>query len=131
MEKNKNIIFAIVIIILIIAVVIVMSLSGTNKSVIQSPNSEEISEIIQDKSVTIIDVRTAEEYKAGHVEGAINIPYDEIENEVNYDKDQTIAVYCRTGVRSSEAAKILEKMGYTKIYDLGGIEDFNVELTTD
>ena len=131
MEKNKNIIFAIVIIILIIAVVIVMSLSGTNKSVIQSPNSEEISEIIQDKSVTIIDVRTAEEYKTGHVEGAINIPYDEIENEVNYDKDQTIAVYCRTGVRSSEAAKTLEKMGYTKIYDLGGIEDFNVELTTD
>lgn len=131
MEKNKNIIFAIVIIILIIAVVIVMSLSGTNKSVIQSPNSEEISEIIQDKSITIIDVRTAEEYKTGHVEGAINIPYDEIENEVNYDKDQTIAVYCRTGVRSSEAAKTLEKMGYTKIYDLGGIEDFNVELTTD
>ena len=131
MEKNKNIIFAVVIIILIIAVVIVMSLSGTNKSVIQSPNSEEISEIIQDKSITIIDVRTAEEYKTGHVEGAINIPYDEIENEVNYDKDQTIAVYCRTGVRSSEAAKTLEKMGYTKIYDLGGIEDFNVELTTD
>lgn len=131
MEKNKNVIFAIVIIILIIAVVIVMSLSGTNKSVIQSPNSEEISEIIQDKSITIIDVRTAEEYKTGHVEGAINIPYDEIENEVNYDKDQTIAVYCRTGVRSSEAAKTLEKMGYTKIYDLGGIEDFNVELTTD
>lgn len=131
MEKNKNIIFAIVIIILIIAVVIVMSLSGTNKSVIQSLNSEEISEIIQDKSVTIIDVRTAEEYKTGHVEGAINIPYDEIENEVNYDKDQTIAVYCRTGVRSSETAKTLEKMGYTKIYDLGGIEDFNVELTTD
>ena len=131
MEKNKNIIFAIVIIILIIAVVIVMSLSGTNKSVIQSPNSEEISEIIQDKSVTIIDVRTAEEYKTGHVEGAINIPYDEIENEVNYDKNQALAVYCRTGVRSSEAAKTLEKMGYMKIYDLGGIEDFNVELTTD
>lgn len=131
MEKNKNIIFAIVIIILIIAVVIVMSLSGTNKSVIQSPNSEEISEIIQDKSVIIIDVRTAEEYKTGHVEGAINIPYDEIENEVNYDKDKTIAVYCRTGVRSSETAKTLEKMGYTKIYDLGGLENFNVELTTD
>lgn len=131
MEKNKNIIFAIVIIILIIAVVIVMSLSGTNKSVIQSPNSEEISEIIQDKSVIIIDVRTAEEYKTGHVEGAINIPYDEIEKKVNYDKEQAIAVYCRTGVRSSEAAKTLEKMGYTKIYDLGGIEDFNVELTTD
>lgn len=61
----------------------------------------------------------------------INIPFDEVENEVNYDKDQALAVYCRTGVRSSEAAKTLEKMGYMKIYDLGGIEDFNVELTTD
>ncbi len=131
MEKNKNIIFAIVIIILIIAVVVVMSLSGTSNSVIQLPNSTEISEIIKNKNITIIDVRTAEEYKTGHVEGAINIPYDEIEKKVNYDKEQAIAVYCRTGVRSSEAAKTLEKMGYTKIYDLGGIENFNVELTKD
>ena len=131
MEKNKNIIFAFIIIILIVAVVVVMSLSGTSNSVIQLPNSTEISEIIKNKNITIIDVRTAEEYKTGHVEGAINIPYDEIENEVNYDKEQAIAVYCRTGVRSSEAAKTLEKMGYTKIYDLGGIENFNVELTKD
>ena len=131
MEKNKNIIFAIVIIILIVAVVVVMSLSGTSNSVIQTPTSAEISEIIKNKNITIIDVRTDEEYKTGHVEGAINIPYDEIEKKVNYDKDQAIAVYCRTGVRSSEAAKTLEKMGYTKIYDLGGIENFNVELTKD
>lgn len=131
MEKNKNIIFAFIIIILIVAVVVVMSLSGTSNSVIQLPNSTEISEIIKNKNITIIDVRTAEEYKTGHVEGAINIPYDEIEKKVNYDKEQAIAVYCRTGVRSSEAAKTLEKMGYTKIYDLGGIENFNVELTKD
>ena len=131
MKKNKNLIFVFLIILLIVAVFIVMILGGNSKSVIQTPTSEEISQIIQDKKITIIDVRTKEEYESGHIKGAINIPDTEIENEVNYDKDKAIAVYCRTGVRSSEAAKTLEKMGYTKIYDLGGITNMNVELTTD
>lgn len=131
MKKNKNLIFVFLIILLIVAVFIVMTLGGNSKSVIQTPTSEEISQIIQDKNITIIDVRTKEEYESGHIKGAINIPDTEIENEVNYDKDKAIAVYCRTGVRSSEAAKTLEKMGYTKIYDLGGITNMNVELTTD
>lgn len=131
MEKNKNIVFAIIIIILTVAVIIVMALSSANKSVIKTPNSKEISAIMQNKDIIIIDVRTADEYKAAHVEGAVNIPNDEIENRVNYDKNKPIAVYCQTGVRSSEAAKTLEKMGYTKIYDLGGIENFNVDLTTN
>lgn len=131
MKKNKNLIFVFLIILLIVAVFIVMILGGNSKSVIQTPTSEEISQIIQDKNITIIDVRTKEEYESGHIKGAINIPDTEIENEVNYDKDKAIAVYCRTGVRSSEAAKTLEKMGYTKIYDLGGIKNMNIELTTD
>ncbi len=131
MKKNKNLIFVFLIILLIVAVFIVMTLGGNSKSVIQTPTSEEISQIIQDKNITIIDVRTKEEYESGHIKGAINIPDTEIENEVNYDKDKAIAVYCRTGVRSSETAKTLEKMGYTKIYDLGGITNMNVELTTD
>lgn len=131
MKKNKNLIFVFLIILLIVAVFIVMIIGGNSKSVIQTPTSEEISQIIQDKNITIIDVRTKEEYESGHIKGAINIPDTEIENEVNYDKDKAIAVYCRTGVRSSEAAKTLEKMGYTKIYDLGGIKNMNIELTTD
>ena len=131
MKKNKNLIFVFLIILLIVAVFIVMIIGGNSKSVIQTPTSEEISQIIQDKNITIIDVRTKEEYELGHIKGAINIPDTEIENEVNYDKNKAIAVYCRTGVRSSEAAKTLEKMGYTKIYDLGGIKNMNIELTTD
>lgn len=131
MKKNKNLIFVFLIILLIVAVFIVMIIGGNSKAVIQTPTSEEISQIIQDKNITIIDVRTKEEYESGHIKGAINIPDTEIENEVNYDKDKAIAVYCRTGVRSSEAAKTLEKMGYTKIYDLGGIKNMNIELTTD
>ena len=129
MEKNKNIIFVVLIVVLIVAIIVVMSFSKSSESVIQTLNSEEVSEIIQDESLIIIDVRTEEEYESGHIEKAINIPYTEIESKVNYDKDQAIAVYCRTGVRSSEAAKTLEKMGYTKIYDLGGVENIDVELT--
>ena len=129
MEKNKNIIFVVLIIVLIVAIIVVMSFSKSSESVIQTLNSEEVSEIIQDESLIIIDVRTEEEYESGHIEKAINIPYTEIESKVNYDKDQAIAVYCRTGVRSSEAAKTLEKMGYTKIYNLGGVENIDVELT--
>ncbi len=131
MKKNKNLIFTIFIIILIIAVIIVMFLGKSGKSIIQTPSSKEISEIIQNKNITIIDVRTQKEYESGHIKGAINIPVTEIEAEINYDKDKPIAVYCRTGARSSEAAKTLEKMGYTKIYDLGGIQNMNVELTTN
>ena len=129
MEKNKNIIFVVLIIVLIVAIIVVMSFSKSSESVIQTLNSEEVSEIIQDESLIIIDVRTEEEYESGHIEKAINIPYTEIESKVNYDKNQAIAVYCRTGVRSSEAAKTLEKMGYTKIYNLGGVENIDVELT--
>ena len=129
MEKNKNIIFVVLIVVLIVAIIVVMSFSKSSESVIQTLNSEEVSEIIQDESLIIIDVRTEEEYESGHIEKAINIPYTEIESNVNYDKNQALAVYCRTGVRSSEAAKTLEKMGYTKIYDLGGVENIDVELT--
>ena len=129
MEKNKNIIFVVLIVVLIVAIIVVMSFSKSSESVIETLNSEEVYEIIQDESLIIIDVRTEEEYESGHIEKAINIPYTEIESKVNYDKNQAIAVYCRTGVRSSEAAKTLEKMGYTKIYDLGGVENIDVELT--
>ena len=129
MEKNKNIIFVVLIVVLIVAIIVVMSFSKSSESVIQTLNSGEVSEIIQDESLIIIDVRTEEEYESGHIEKAINIPYTEIESKVNYDKNQAIAVYCRTGVRSSEAAKTLEKMGYTKIYNLGGVENIDVELT--
>lgn len=132
MEKNtKNKILLIIIIILLILVFIVTMISLNKPSVIQKPNTNEIKEIIQDENVILIDVRTKVEYDSGHIKGAINIPNTEIGNTINYDKNKIIAVYCRTGKRSSEAAKTLAKLGYTKIYDLGGIENMNIKLTTD
>lgn len=72
-----------------------------------------------------IDVRTAEEYNAGHLEGAINIPYDEIEQKieaVSTDKTADIQLYCRSGRRSGIALETLRGMGYSKVTNAGAYE---------
>lgn len=76
------------------------------------------------KDFVLLDVRTMAEFRSGYIEGAINIPLQilpyEVENEIAR-KDQTIVLYCRRGVRTIMAAEILEDLGYTSIYDMGGI----------
>ncbi len=78
-------------------------------------------------SFVLVDVRTNEEYMEAHIEGALLLPNEEIETsaaDVLTDKSATILVYCRSGRRSAEAAKKLAEMGYTAIYDFGGIIDW-------
>ena len=67
----------------------------------------------------IIDVRTTDEYNESHIANAINIPVDNI-NEITYDKDIKIILYCASGVRSAKAAKALVDAGYTNVYNLDG-----------
>ena len=72
-----------------------------------------------------IDVRTAEEYQAGHLEGAINIPYDEIKQKisaVSTDKTADILLYCRSGRRSGIALETLRSLGYSKVTNAGAYE---------
>lgn len=70
----------------------------------------------------LIDVRTTEEFASGYINGAVNIPIDSIANRLSeIPKDQPVVLYCRSGNRSAQAARILENAGYTNIYDLGGI----------
>lgn len=82
--------------------------------------------------VIILDVRTIEEYNDGHIKNAVLLPYDEIgalAEETLPDKQALILVYCRTGRRSEIAAKDLVSMGYTAVFDFGGIEtDWNGEV---
>ena len=78
----------------------------------------------------ILDVRTQEEYDEAHIPGAIVIPNTEIEARAESelpDKDQMILVYCRSGRRSKLAAEILVELGYTNIYEFGGIIDWPYE----
>ncbi|MBW9212699.1 MULTISPECIES: rhodanese-like domain-containing protein [Terrabacteria group] len=76
------------------------------------------------KDYQIVDVRREDEFKEGHIEGAVLIPNESIQNEAPKElsrKDQTIFVYCRSGNRSRQAAKKLAALGYTKVYEMGGI----------
>ena len=79
----------------------------------------------------ILDVREQDEYDAGHIPGAILIPYTQIEekaNEMLTDKEQLILVYCRSGRRSKIAAEVLAELGYTNIKEFGGILDWPYEV---
>jgi len=73
-----------------------------------------------------IDVRTSDEFNAGHIKGAVNIPFEEIGariNEVTNDKNATIHLYCRSGRRSGIALETLQAQGFTKAINEGGYED--------
>lgn len=78
----------------------------------------------ENNNYIILNVRTDWEYRMGHIEGAINIPNEEIgyrEIEALPDKNQPILVYCRSGHRSKEASAKLAVLGYKNIYEFGGI----------
>ena len=79
----------------------------------------------------ILDVRTEEEFAEGHVKGAILIPDYEIAQMAERlltDKDQKILVYCRSGRRSKLAAEALLALGYTNVWEFGGIIDWPYEI---
>lgn len=77
--------------------------------------------------VSIIDVRSEEEYASGHIEKSLNIPLDYI-NEIQIDTNNKLIVYCQSGRRSKEAFKILKKLGYESVLDMGGINSWPYEL---
>ena len=80
-----------------------------------------------------IDVRTPEEFVAGRIEGAINLPLDDLETLIAKevpDKNKVILLYCRSGNRSATAAQLLKDLNYTIVFDLGGINDYQGDLVT-
>ena len=87
--------------------------------------------IDQDPSIIILDVRRQDEYDEGHIPNAILIPdykITELAESILKDKNQTILIYCRSGNRSKKAALNLIDLGYTKVYDFGGIIDWPYEI---
>ena len=93
-----------------------------------SINCDKTEEEVNDGAI-LIDVRSEEEYKLSHLDQAINIPVDVIEEEiVNYvvDKGTPVILYCRSGNRSSNAAQVLLKLGYYKVYDLGAMDNCQI-----
>jgi rhodanese-related sulfurtransferase len=74
-----------------------------------------------DKKDILLDVRTPEEYKAGHIAGAINIPVDELRCRLNeLPKNKAIYIYCQIGLRGYLASRILLQSGFEKVVNLSG-----------
>ena len=95
---------------------------------------EAVDMMAQETGYIILDVRRPDEFAAGHIPGAINVPNETIgtaEIPELPDKDQLIMVYCRSGRRSKEAAEKLVKLGYTNIVEFGGILDWKGEIVTE
>jgi phage shock protein E len=77
--------------------------------------------------IILLDVRTAEEYRAEHIPGSILITLSTLESRIEErfpNKSATYIVYCRSGNRSADAVKIMVDLGYQNVYDLGGIIDW-------
>ena len=88
-------------------------------------NADDYEKIFSKENI-LIDVRTPAEYNAGHLDRAVNIPFNKIEAEIEKlttDKEQTIVVYCHSGRRAEIAAKKLGELGYKNIINAGKYDE--------
>lgn len=92
---------------------------------------EEAKEMMDTQEVIILDVREQDEYDSGHIPGAVLLSVGSIDEdtaaEVIPEKDSTVLVYCRSGNRSKTASSKLADLGYTNIYEFGGINTWPYE----
>ena len=75
----------------------------------------------------LLDVRTTQEYRDGHVPGSQNVPLQQLDNveEVAENKETALYVYCHSGMRSRQAVSLLQAMGYTNVHNIGGIAAYH------
>ena len=107
---------------------------GTEKSYTRITQETAKEMMSRDDGHVIVDVCRRDEYDAGHIPGAILIPNEEISTSPPAalpDLNQIVLIYCRSGNRSKQAAQKLFDMGYTNIYEFGGINDWTGEIVTE
>ena len=121
----------------LLMILVAFMLTACNKVDAGAPGYTQISQseakemMAKDDGHVIVDVRREDEYNAGHIPGAIRVTNEEIGDtmpEELPDLDQIILVYCRSGRRSKEASEKLAKIGYTNVYEFGGIIDWDGEV---
>lgn len=117
-----------IVIVLLICLITVGCGGETTTGTMSKIKTEEVKKILdnKDENYILIDVREDYEFREGHIPGAVNIPLGNI-TTVDYSKDKTIIVYCRSGNRSNQAAIKLKNMGYN-VKDMGGIVSWTYEI---
>ncbi|MDP2182544.1 MAG: rhodanese-like domain-containing protein [Actinomycetota bacterium] len=115
MNKSKAVLWIVAAV--LIAVVGFLVLKPASAGV-QNIDAKELATLV-DEGVTVLDVRTAGEFAAGHVPGAVNIPIDQLSTGLGaLDNSKPVAVYCATGARSSQALSVLQAAGFATVYHL-------------
>ena len=79
------------------------------------------------EGAVLLDVRSPQEYREGHIPGSKNVPLQQLDKveEVTENKDTVLYVYCRSGARSRQAVSLLQAMGYTNVHNIGGIAAYS------
>ncbi len=127
---NKKLLFAV-----LAAVLLLMTgcAAGNSRNESEEPmytkiTAEQAKERMEENpDAIVLDVRTQSEYDAAHIRGAVLLPNESIgtaQPEELPELDAEILVYCRSGNRSAQAAKKLAELGYTNVFDFGGIIDW-------
>jgi phage shock protein E len=107
--------------------------AGTGKKSDDYRDPAQLAKLIEGNQLShvLVDVRTPEEYAAGHIPTAVNIPVTEIaDRPPGKDKSSLIIVYCRSGARSAKARTILIDLGYTDVVDFGGVSRWTGKLVS-
>ena len=119
--------------VLIFAMILLFTTGCEEKNVIEKTNAgythismDVAEEYMKEEDTIILDVRTEEEYKYGHIENAMHIPIDELRENLNkLPTDKKIYVYCHTGLRSYIATRILKGNGFDSVNIMGGFYFYN------
>ncbi len=114
----------------IILLVVVLSFFGIAMGNRPSKINKTLEDMVADvDDILIIDVRTEGEYIDGHIAGAVNMPFDDIQNLIgDVPKDKQLVVYCRSGRRSGIASNTLTDLGYNKILDYQRFSDWTGQV---
>lgn len=92
---------------------------------------EEVMKRMANEEGYLLDVRSVEEYREGHIPQAHLIPLPELSKHVSeLPKNQSIMIYCRSGQRANTAKKLLQSSGFTKVYNIGGIVQWKGPIET-
>lgn len=121
---------------LMITLVVLLILAGcrgtTVENTYQQIPQDKAYEMMNTQEVIIVDVREQDEFDAGHISGAVLLPVGTITKDtaaaVIPEQDSTVLVYCRSGNRSKTASTALADLGYTNIYEFGGINTWPYEV---
>lgn len=116
----------------LLLVMSILCFAGCSSSKTQSIDGETVYNMIKnEEDFVLVDVREQDEYDEGHIPTALLIPLGTIETDFEKiipDKDKKIVIYCRSGNRTKTAYEKIVALGYTNVYDMGGILDWQYDV---